>query len=39
MLNDIKIVFYEDDKLYTFCKENAFQSISHFSIDNIDELL
>ena len=28
-------LFVEDDKLYTFCKENAFQSISHFSIENI----
>ena len=28
-------LFVDDDKLYTFCKENAFQSISHFSIENI----
>ena len=34
-LTEAMNLFVEDDKLYTFCKENAFQSISHFSIDNI----
>jgi N-acetylgalactosamine-N,N'-diacetylbacillosaminyl-diphospho-undecaprenol 4-alpha-N-acetylgalactosaminyltransferase len=27
--------FVEDDRLYTFCKENTFQSISHFTLENI----
>ena len=28
-------LFVEDDKLYTICKENALQSVSLFSIENI----
>jgi N-acetylgalactosamine-N,N'-diacetylbacillosaminyl-diphospho-undecaprenol 4-alpha-N-acetylgalactosaminyltransferase len=34
-LSEAMNLFIEDEKLYTFCKENAFQSISHFSIENI----
>lgn len=28
-------LFMEDKELYTFCKENAFQSCQHFSLENI----
>ncbi len=34
-LTEAMNLFVEDEKLYTICKENAFQSISHFSIENI----
>ena len=34
-LTEAMNLFVEDDKLYTFCKENAFQSMRHFSIENI----
>jgi N-acetylgalactosamine-N,N'-diacetylbacillosaminyl-diphospho-undecaprenol 4-alpha-N-acetylgalactosaminyltransferase len=34
-LTEAMNLFVEDVELYTFCKENTFQSISHFSIENI----
>jgi glycosyltransferase involved in cell wall biosynthesis len=34
-LTEAMNLFVEDQKLYTFCKENAFQSSSHFFIENI----
>lgn len=36
-LTEAMNLFFEDEKLYTFCKENAFQSSSPFSIDNIGQ--
>lgn len=34
-LTEAMNLFVDDEKLYRFCKENAFQSIQHFSIETI----
>ncbi len=34
-LSEAMNLFVEDNKLYTFCKENTFKSIRHFTLENI----